>query len=101
MNFTHSGGKDKAAMFQDRLGITLENKHILEAALLNSLVENEATASEEDDVGARYNIFFEMETAAGKSFVLGCWIVLKGEEFPRLTTTYPISTKRAEKIWKH
>jgi len=35
LNMQHLKGKDKAILFRNRLGITLENKDILETALLS------------------------------------------------------------------
>lgn len=91
LNFQHPKGKDKAILFRNRLGITLENKEILEAALLESAVREEATIYRIDQYGTHYDIKFSMKTAIGTSFVLGCWIVRTGEDFPRLTNAYPVN----------
>jgi hypothetical protein len=90
LNFSHRKGKDKATLFRDRLGITLENKAVLETALLRAASENEATLRSQDQYGDQYNIRFFMETQRGESWVLSCWIVRRGENFPRLTNTYPV-----------
>ncbi len=42
LNMQHPKGKDKAILFINRLGITLENKAILEVVLLESAVTQEA-----------------------------------------------------------
>jgi methyl coenzyme M reductase gamma subunit len=91
LNLNHSKGKDKAIMFRDRLGITLDNKHILEQALLKSLLENEAIIYRIDQYGTHYDVKFTLTTTIGSSLILGCWIIRQEEGFPRLTNTYPIN----------
>lgn len=90
LNPNHSKGKDKANLFRRRLGITLEQKNVLERALLIAAIDAEATLTRGDQFGSYYNTRFFMETNQGKSWVLGCWIVRSGESFPRLTNAYPI-----------
>jgi hypothetical protein len=90
LNPNHGKGKDKAALFRDHLGLTLDNKSILEAALLAAAIHNEATLRVCDQYGDHYNIRFYMQTDAGKSWVLACWIIRRGEDFPRLTNAYPV-----------
>ena len=90
LNFQHPKGKDKAAMFRKRLGITLENKEVLEAVLLESAVQEEAILYRADQYGTHYDIKFSMTTAIGRSLVLACWIIRQGEDFPRLTNVYPV-----------
>ncbi|MFP4103563.1 DUF6883 domain-containing protein [Coleofasciculus sp.] len=90
LNMQHPKGKDKANLFRNRLGITLENKELLETALLESAVNNEATLHKTDEYGTQYDVKFLMTTDVGSSLVLGCWIIRTGEEFPRLTNTYPV-----------
>lgn len=91
LNLQHSRGKNKAILFRSRLGIVLANKALLEAALLASAVDNEANIYKMDQYGTHYDVKFFMTTAVGSSWVLGCWIVRTGEDFPRLTNTYPVS----------
>ena len=45
LNPQHPKGKDKATLFKNRLGITLENKEILENILLDVAVNHEAIIS--------------------------------------------------------
>ncbi|MBE9138376.1 hypothetical protein IQ254_14465 [Nodosilinea sp. LEGE 07088] len=82
LNFNHRKGKDKAALFRDRLGITLENKEILEAALLLAALHNDAVVRSRDQYGYHYNIRFFMQTDVGEAWVLACWIIRQGEDFP-------------------
>ncbi len=90
LNPFHAKGKDKAALFKKRLGITLENKQVLEQALLASARCEDVILKRSDQHGIYYNTQFFVKTAVGESWVLGCWIVRRGENFPRLTNTYPI-----------
>lgn len=91
LNLQHLKGKDKAILFRDRLGITLTNKEILETALLNSLLNNEAVIYKIDQYGTHYDVKFSLTTTTGTTQVLGCWIIRTQEDFPRLTNTYPIN----------
>lgn len=84
-------GKDKAILFRNRLGITLENKAILEVALLESAVNKEAEIYKTDNYGTQYDIKFFMTTETGISWVLSCWMIRTDEDFPRLTNTYPVN----------
>lgn len=90
LNFRHHKGKDKAALFRNRLGITLENRKKLENALLRAAFTEDATVTMISPYGVHYNTHFFMKTSVGESWVLGCWIVRKDEDFPRLTNAYPV-----------
>jgi hypothetical protein len=91
LNLQHSKGKDKATLFRNRLGITVENKELLEEALLESAINNEAEIYKTDDYGTQYDTKFFMTTAAGGAWVLSCWIIRSNEDFPRLTNVYPVN----------
>jgi hypothetical protein len=90
LNQLHPQGKDKAALFWNRLGVMLENKVLLEEALLLAAMVENATIYKEDEYGTHYDIRFLMRTETGTALVLSCWIVRTGENFPRLTNAYPI-----------
>ncbi|ESA37583.1 hypothetical protein N836_36055 [Leptolyngbya sp. Heron Island J] len=79
LNFKHHKGKDKAALFRKRLGITLANKLILEAALLNAAATQGAILRCDNEFGQQYNIKFYLETTFGASWVLSCWIIRTGK----------------------
>lgn len=91
LNFQHPKGKDKAAMFKNRLGITLANKEILKFALLEIAANEEVVIYRNDQYGTHFNIKFLMRTEMGSSLILSCWIVRTGEDFPRLTNAYPVN----------
>ena len=90
LNPQHPSGKHKAFLFQKRLGITLDNKEVLEQALLKAIIDNEAVIYKQDHYGIHYDVKFAFQTAVGSSLILSSWIVRTGETFPRLTNTYPV-----------
>jgi hypothetical protein len=91
LNPQHPKGKDKATLFKNRLGITLENKEILENILLEVAINQEATVYKQDQYGTQYDIKFLMTTEVGTSLVISCWIIRTEEDFPRLTNAYPVN----------
>ena len=88
LNQKHARGRHKARVFASALGITRENAGVLRQALLEAAVSAEATLGDKDDYGQRYVLDFEVAGPAGKGTVRSRWIVLSGEEFPRLTSCY-------------
>jgi|SRR5579859_3783564 len=88
LNPIHPRGRHKARVFASALGIYQENADILRQALLIAAVRNEAVAGEHDKFGRRYMLDFEMIGPAGSASVRSSWIVLAGEDCPRLTSCY-------------
>jgi hypothetical protein len=72
LNPEHAKGKDKAALFANRLEITLEKNEVLEEVLLAVAIHDEATLKKRDQYGDHYNIKFPMQTDVGESWVLIC-----------------------------
>ncbi|NJL21328.1 MAG: hypothetical protein HC895_11660 [Leptolyngbyaceae cyanobacterium SM1_3_5] len=89
--FGSTSGKDKATLFRNRLGITLENKQVLENALLTAARDLEAVVYKQDAYGTQYDIKFSITTEVGSSLILSCWIIRVAEDFPRLTNAYPVN----------
>lgn len=85
---THPRGRHKARVFATALGITEEHVELLRAALLAAVASAEATPGEGDRYGQRYVLDFEMSGPSGKATVRSLWIVLDGQDFPRLTSCY-------------
>lgn len=90
LNPQHPQGKHKARVFESVLGITLRNNAgVLRQALLDAAANsNEATARGDNGFGVTYDLRFPLETAEGRATVLSGWIILHGEDFPKLTTCY-------------
>lgn len=91
LNSQHLQGKHKALLFQKRLGITLENKEILEQAWLKAALENDAVIYKQDRYGVHYDVKFLLQTEVGSSLILSSWIIRIYETFPRLTNAYPVN----------
>lgn len=90
LNTKHSKGRHKARLFKAKLGITIENKEVLIAALLNKAVEGEAKFTEATAYGEKYQIDFSMTTVTGTSVVRSAWVIDFGTQYPRLPSIYPI-----------
>jgi hypothetical protein len=90
LNSEHSKGKHKALLFEKRLGITLDNKEILENALKKAAIEGEVELYKSDQYGTHFDLIFTLQTELGKPLILSCWIIRITESFSRLTNTYPI-----------
>ena len=91
LNIQHKQGKHKALLFQKRLGITLENKEIIEQALLKAIKEKDAVIYKQDRYGTHYDVKFPLSTQTGSSLILSSWIIRQNEFDPRLTNAYPVS----------
>ncbi len=88
LNEQHPRGRHKARVFATALGFTAADTEVLRAALLKAAVEGNAVAGERDDYGQRYVLDFELAGPRGKATIRSSWIVLRGEDFPRMTSCY-------------
>jgi hypothetical protein len=70
------------------LGITDEDAELLRQVLLDAAHNSEAKSVEADSYSRRYLLDFEMTGPGGRATVRSSWIVLAGEDFPRLTSCY-------------
>ena len=90
LNFNHDRGKDKAHLFQKKLGITLDNADILVETLQKAIIMEQANLHKQNEFGEYYNLKFFLKTEQGESWILSAWIICTGEDFPRLVSCYPI-----------
>ncbi len=81
-------GSGKARVFAAALGVTTADATQLRLKLLEVARTEEAQIGELDMYGQRYTIDFEMQTELGRAVVRSGWIILHGEDAPRLTTCY-------------
>ena len=51
LNSQHLQGKHKALLFKRKLGMTVDNKKVLEQAILNAIQENDAIIYKQDRYG--------------------------------------------------
>ncbi len=87
-------GSNKARVFAAALGITANEAEFLREYLLNAAQTTEVSLGELDGYGQRYTMDFEVITEVGKAFVRSGWIILYGEDNPRLTTCYVLKRRR-------
>jgi len=88
LNEQHPRGRHKARVFATTLGLTAADADLLRQALLRAAVEGDAMAGERDDYGQRYVLDLELTGPRGRATVRSSWIILRGEDFPRLTSCY-------------
>ena len=89
LNPLHREGRHKARVFRAALGISLENANVLRrAVLVAALTSDQAEPRGDNGFGEIFVLRFPMETTIGRAFVLTVWIVLHGEDFPRLVNCY-------------
>ena len=75
-------------MFAAVLGITRDEADILRQALLAAAASTEVTEGDKDDYGQRYVLDCQIAGPGGTATVRASWIVLTGEDFPRLTSCF-------------
>lgn len=88
LNPDHERGKHKARMFSSILGLTLKDAEKLKKTLLKAAINEEAIVGIEDQYGKRYIIDFTVTTIGRQAKIRSTWIVLRHEDFPRLTSCY-------------
>lgn len=84
----HPRGRHKAQVFRSVLGLTAADAVILHQALLDAVRTRDAVMGEKDQYGQRYVVDFVMDGPAGRGVVRSTWIILSGEDYPRLTSCY-------------
>ena len=94
LNFEDPRGRHKARVFKSALGYTAENANELSRAVLAAAAENECLLGELDFYGQRYTVDCRIRTDEGEATVRTGWIILKGEDFPRLTTCFVLKERR-------
>jgi hypothetical protein len=88
LNREHPRGRHKARVFASVLGLIAADADVLRQALLKAALEAEAVKGERDDYGQRYVVDLEVQGPRGRAMVRSSWIILHGEDFPRLTSCY-------------
>lgn len=89
-------GRNKARVFAAALGFTQRDAEFLRRALLGAARDQSCVPGEADDYGKRYTLDFILESPAASQRVRSGWIVLHGEDFPRLTTCFVLKSKGSE-----
>ena len=91
LNPNHQKGKNKATIFQSKLGINLNNADILNKAIKQAAINESVVIRKVNEYGTHYNMKFLLKTKVGESLVLVAWIIRINENFPRLTNGYPVN----------
>jgi hypothetical protein len=86
---SHPVGRFKAVFFGG-LGYSAAEWEVLAADLMGHAVGNEASATEANEYGQKYEVRGRMSGPAGKTaVVVAVWIVLRGQDIPRFVTAFP------------
>jgi hypothetical protein len=96
LNAEHGSGRNKAYLFEKRLGLTADDAAFLRDTLLQQAKDADAKPASPTVYGERYVIDFDVTTDMGNARVRSAWIVRKDEDFPRLTSCYIIDGESGE-----
>jgi hypothetical protein len=88
LNPEHDDGKHKARLFQELLGVSLENAQVLLDALKEAAIRGEVMVGKQDKYGQRYVLDFEFAGPTSSALIRSAWIIRTGENVPRLVTCY-------------
>jgi hypothetical protein len=88
LNPEHLRGKHKARVFASTLGMTAEDAEELREILRSAATDHGAQPGACDEYGRRYTIDFEVRRLGKRSVIRSGWIILIGEDTPRLTTCF-------------
>jgi hypothetical protein len=91
LNPQHQRGRHKARVFASALNLHQGDAEFLKTQLLDAALVSDAGMGETDEYGQRYILDFECVKGTRRAFIRSAWIVLKGENFPRLATCYVLS----------
>ena len=88
LNPRHPKGESHAFLFDRLLGINLSNWTILRDELLRAACEGDARVGKPSEHGKKFEIRFSMAGPRGTYTVVSVWFIPKGEDDPRLITSY-------------
>lgn len=93
LNPAHDVGGHKARLFASVLGITVENRHVLEDAIRKGLPLARAVSRGTDPHGEKFQADIEVTGPRGRATVRTGWIVRKPGDAPQLTTAIVLRGK--------
>lgn len=89
-----SSGKDKALIFERRLGFNASNWEILKQRILDELPYCKAELGAADEYGQRYKVVMSILGANEEiANIITAWIIDIGADYPRLISTYVLKRK--------
>ena len=91
LNPQHPRGRHKARVFVSALNLHQADVEFLRSQLLDAARLTDVMVGDADEYGQRYVIDFECVNGTRRGLVRSAWIILRGEDFPRLATCYVLS----------
>ncbi|MCW5910199.1 MAG: hypothetical protein KIT62_03950 [Cyclobacteriaceae bacterium] len=88
LNENHPVGKYKARVFDSALYIKSSDAETLKEKILLGLPDQDAIETEADRYGKRFFVDINIRNLNREAIVRTAWIVLQGEDFPRLVSCY-------------
>jgi hypothetical protein len=88
LNPFHPRGRHKSRVFESALGLVAADAEFLREELLRAAREGESTPGDIDDYGQRYTVDFALIRGERQATIRSAWIILAGEQVPRLTSCY-------------
>lgn len=89
LNLENPLGRDKAVIFQRRLGFTQDNYELLLTQISTQALDAEAILGRNDEHGQRYTVDLEIIGIQGQQEIVRTgWIVEPGSDGARLVTLY-------------
>ncbi len=88
LNQAHPRGRHKARVFESALGLTHRDAPRLRALLLEAARTTEVDLGDQDSYGQRFVLDFPMTGPLRTATIRSCWIILTGEDTPRLTSCW-------------
>jgi hypothetical protein len=88
LSLEHPVGRGKARFFL-ALGFSRGEWSSLQRALLSVATQSEARPLPASPYGQKYEARAIIQGPRGQATVVTIWIILAGEDFPRLVTAYP------------
>lgn len=86
----HPRGRHKARGFESILGYIADDANALRKKFLEGVREADAIVGSANEYGRRYSVDLVIAGPKGRASVRTTWIVLEGENIPRLTSCYVI-----------
>lgn len=87
LNVNHPKGKDKARVFQAKLGITMENAEQLLQLIQVAAVEGEVVQQSTTAFGQQYKVDWIIPNSEGVE-LRTTWEIAIGTDYPRLITAF-------------
>jgi hypothetical protein len=87
LNRQHPRGRNKARVFAS-VGMRASDAEELRVGLLAAAADGEAQIGIANTYGKRYSVDFELVRQGRTVRIRSTWIVLTGQELPRLTSCY-------------